>query len=167
MGTLVAQDIFQSKLDSIFIGMEDVTGIADDMVIAGRDEMEHGRNFLVFMEKCMSNSLTLNLEKIQFKQSQVSFYGHYWSKHGISPDPKKIQACNHMEFPLDKESMRSFLGMSQNLYGSPGKHPIPSKQPEYCDKMSCFINGSLFTEVLPLCGCLNFLKASNSPGLQT
>ena len=34
MGTVVAQDIFQSKLDSIFIGMECVTGIADDMVIA-------------------------------------------------------------------------------------------------------------------------------------
>ena len=31
----------------------------------------------------MSNNPTLlNLEKIQFKQSQVSFYGHCWSKHG-------------------------------------------------------------------------------------
>ena len=49
MGTVVAQDIFQSKLDSIFIGMEGVTGIADDMVIAGRDKMEHDRNFLAFM----------------------------------------------------------------------------------------------------------------------
>ena len=76
MGTIVAQDIFQSKLDAIFIGMEGVTGIADDMIIAGKDEMEHDRNFLAFMEKCMENSLTLNLEKIQFKQSQVSFYGH-------------------------------------------------------------------------------------------
>ena len=38
-GTVVAQDIFQSKLDAIFIGMEGVTGIADDMVIAGRDEI--------------------------------------------------------------------------------------------------------------------------------
>ena len=59
MGTVVAQDIFQSKLDSIFIGMEGVTGIADDMVIAGRDEMEHDRNILAFMEKCMNNNLTL------------------------------------------------------------------------------------------------------------
>ena len=33
--------------------------------------------------------------------------------------------------------------------------------------MSCFINGSLFTEVLPLCGCLTFLKANESPGLRT
>ena len=67
MGTVVAKDIFQFKLDFIFIVMEGVTGIADDMVIVGRDKMEHDRNFLAFMEKCMSNNFTLNLEKIQFK----------------------------------------------------------------------------------------------------
>ena len=106
---------FPIQLDSIFIGMEGVTGIADDMVIAGRDEMEHDRNFLAFMEKCMSNSLTLNLKKIQFKQSQVSFYGHCWSKHGISPDPKKIKALNYMEFPPDKKTMISFLGIINYL----------------------------------------------------
>ena len=115
MGTVVAQDIFQSKLDSIFIGMEGVTGIADDMVIAGRDKMEHNRNFLAFMEKCMSNNLTLNSERLQFKQSQVSFYGHCWSKHGIAPDPKKIQALSHMQFSPYKETMRSFLGMINYL----------------------------------------------------
>ena len=103
MGTVVVQDIFQSKLDSIFIGMEGVTGIADDMVIAGRNEMEHDRNSLAFMEKCMSNNLTLNSEKIQFKQSQVSFYDHCWSKQSISPDPKKIDALNHMEFPPERK----------------------------------------------------------------
>ena len=85
------------------------------MVIAGRDEMEHDRNFVAFMEKCMSNNLTLNSKKIQFKQTRVSFYGHCWSKHGISPDPKKIQALNHVELPLDKETMRSFLGMINYL----------------------------------------------------
>ena len=41
---------FQSKLDSIFIGIEGFTGIADDVVIAGRDEMEQDR--IAFMEKC-------------------------------------------------------------------------------------------------------------------
>ena len=116
MGTVVAQDIFQSKLESIFIGMEGVTGIADDMVIAGRDKMEHDRNFLAFKEKYMSNNLTLNSEKIQFKQSQVSFCGHCWSKLGISPDPQGIEALNHMEFPLDKGTMRSFLEMVKYLY---------------------------------------------------
>ena len=115
MGTVVAQDIFQSKLDAIFIGIEGVTVIADDMIIAGKDEMEHNRNFLVFMGKCIENNLTLNSEKIQFKQTQISFYGHIWSKHSISPDLKKIQALKHMEFPPDKETMRSFLGMINYL----------------------------------------------------
>ena len=98
MGTVVAQDIFQSKLDAIFTGIKGITGIADDMIIAGKDEMEHDRHFLAFMEKCMENNLTLNSEKIQFKQTQVSFYGHIWSKHGISPDPKKIEALNIWSF---------------------------------------------------------------------
>ena len=115
MGIVVAQDIFQSKFDAIFIGMEGVTGIADDMVIADKDEMEPDGNFLAFMEKCMSNNLTLNDKKIQFKQSQVSFYGHCWSKDDISPDQKKIEALNLMEFPVDKVTMRSFLGMVNYL----------------------------------------------------
>ena len=126
MRTVVAQDIFQSKLDSIFIDMEGVMRIAYDMVIAGRDEMEHDKNFLAFMEKCMENNPTLNSEKIQFKQMQVSFYGHCWSKHRISPDPKKIQALKHMEFSLDKETMRSFLGMINylNRYSALSAHLI-------------------------------------------
>ena len=82
----------------------------DDMVIAGRGEIEHDKNFLALMEKCKNNNLTLNAEKIKLKQPQVSFCGHCWSKHGISLDPKKIEAANHMEFPKDKETMRSFLG---------------------------------------------------------
>ena len=102
--------------------MEGVTGIA------GRDEMEHDRNFLAFMEKCMSNNLTLNAKKIQFKQTQVSFYGHCWSKQGISLDPKKIEALNHMELPLDEETIRSFLGMVNyiNQYSALSAHlPTP------------------------------------------
>ena len=33
MGTVVASDVFQRKLDSIYIGLPGVTGIADDMII--------------------------------------------------------------------------------------------------------------------------------------
>ena len=43
--------------------MEGVTGIADDLIIAGKDEMEHDRNFQAFMEKYMENNLTLNSEE--------------------------------------------------------------------------------------------------------
>ena len=76
MGTVVAQDIFQYKLAAIFIGMEGVTGIADDMVIAGKDEMEHDRNFLAFMEKSMESNLTITTEKTQQKHSLSNAVQH-------------------------------------------------------------------------------------------
>ncbi|MCG8429678.1 MAG: hypothetical protein MJA29_00665, partial [Candidatus Omnitrophica bacterium] len=115
LGTVVASDIFQKKLDSIFAGQPGITGIADDMVIYGKSTMEHDRNFLRFMELCRKNNLTLNKDKLQFRQETVSFFGHLWTKDGIRADPKKIAAITSMEFPPDKESCRSFLGMVNYL----------------------------------------------------
>ena len=101
MGAVVAQDIFQSKLDSIFIGMEGLTGIADDMVIAGRDEMEHDRDFLAFMEKCMNNNLTLNSEKIQFKLVETRDFTRSKEDQGTQSHGISTGQGNHEIFPRD------------------------------------------------------------------
>ena len=70
----------------------------------------------------MSNNLTLNLEKIQFKQFQVSFYGHCWSKHGISPDPKKIEALNHRYSAVSAHSSAPLSALThQAVDYKPGK----------------------------------------------
>ena len=37
-------------LDSVYIGLPGVTGIADDMVIFSRNEEEHDRNLILFLE---------------------------------------------------------------------------------------------------------------------
>ena len=38
MGFIIAQDVFQWKLDAIFLSMPEVTGIADDMIIFGKTD---------------------------------------------------------------------------------------------------------------------------------
>ena len=111
MGSKIASDIFQKKLDSVYIGLPGVTGIADDMIVYGRTEEEHDRNLILFLETTRSNGLVLNKKKLQFKQKEVSFFGHRWSPTGISPDPKKVDSILRMEFPQDKETMHSFLGL--------------------------------------------------------
>ena len=111
MGYKIASDIFQKKLDSVYIGLPGVTGIADDMIVYGRTEEEHDRNLILFLEITRSNGLVLNKKKLQFKQKEVSFFGHRWSPTGISPDPKKIDSILRMEFPQDKETMHSFLSL--------------------------------------------------------
>ena len=105
MGTIVASDMFQRKLDSIYIGLPGVTGIAYDMIVYGTDEKEHDYNLLRFLDITRNNGLGLNKDKLQFKKREVSFFGHHWSADGISPDLKKISSILQMEFPEDKETM--------------------------------------------------------------
>ena len=116
MGTAVASDIFQRKLDSVYIGLPGVTGIADDMVVYGTTESEHDWNLINFCETTRNNGLRLNKAKIQFKKKEVSFFGHSWNTTGISPDPKKVQSIMDMKFPEDKETMQSFLGLINFLH---------------------------------------------------
>ena len=111
MGSKVASDIFQRMLNSVYIGLPGVTGIADDMVIFGRNEEEHDRNLILFLETTRKNGLVLNKRKLQFKKEEVSFFSHRWNSTGISPDPKKTESILKMQFPPDKETMHSFLGL--------------------------------------------------------
>ena len=115
MGSIVAQDVFQRKLDAIFISIPGFTGIADDMIIYGRNDQEHDQHLVNFLDVCRKNTLTLNPDKMQFRLPQVSFFGHQWSARGLSPDPKKIAAVKCMELPQDIETMRSFLGLVNYL----------------------------------------------------
>ena len=96
MGSKVASDIFQRMLDSVYIGLPGVTGIADDMVIFGRNEEEHDRNLILFLETTRKNGLVLNKRKLQFKKEEVSFFSHRWNSTGISPDPKKTESILKM-----------------------------------------------------------------------
>ena len=56
MGSIVAQDVFQRKLDAIFLSVPGVTGIADDMIIYGRTDLEHDQHLINFLEVCRKNT---------------------------------------------------------------------------------------------------------------
>ena len=114
-GSIVAQDVFQRKLNAIFLDIPGVTGIADDMVMYGKTDLEHDKHLINFLNICRKNTLTLNPDKMQFRLPQVSFFGHQWSAKGLSPDPKKIAAVRRMDLPGDVETMRSFLGLVNYL----------------------------------------------------
>ena len=103
--------LINPRFNTVYIGLPGVTGIADDMIIFGKSELEHDRNLLQFLETTRKNGLVLNKSKLQFKKQEVHFFGYRWNSHGITPDPKKIDSILQMEFPKDKETMHSFLGL--------------------------------------------------------
>ena len=67
MGTNIISDVFQKKLDEVFQNVQGVTGIADDMIIYGRTQEEHGIHFLNFLSIMRKYNLQLNILKLQFQ----------------------------------------------------------------------------------------------------
>ena len=102
MGSKVASDIFQKMLDSVYIGLPGVTEIADDMAIFGRNEEEHDRNLILFLETTRKNGLILNKKKLQFKKEEVSFFGHRWNSTGISQIQRRLNLFLEWNFHLIK-----------------------------------------------------------------
>ena len=96
MGTVVASDVFQKKLDSIFIEMTGVTGIMDDMIY-GKSKEYRDRNLILFLETTQKNGLKLNKDKLHFKKKEVLLSDHRWSSKGISSDRKKINSIQELK----------------------------------------------------------------------
>ena len=113
MGTVVAQDIFQSKLDSIFIGMEGVTGIADDMIIAGRDKMEHDK-FPSIYGKVYEQQPDSQLGKDPVQAVTGIFLWPLLVKTWNHTRPKENPGTHSYGVPT-RQTMRSFLGMINYL----------------------------------------------------
>ena len=73
MGTVMAQDVFQQKLDAIFLNVPGVTGIADDMIVYRRTDQEHDASLLNFLEVCQRNNLTLKPRQDAVQTAQSLF----------------------------------------------------------------------------------------------
>ena len=60
-------------LDSVYIGLPGVTGIADDMVIFGRNEEEHDRNLILFLETTRKEWTHSQQEKTPIQEGRSQF----------------------------------------------------------------------------------------------
>ena len=70
------------------------------------------------MFECLhEKNLKLNSEKCKFNKDSIEFFGHVFSKEGISPDPFKVKALQEAEQLNDSSYVRSFIGLAQ--YCSP------------------------------------------------
>ena len=59
--------------------------------------------------------MRFNPSKYQFRKTQVKFFGLILSRHGVSPDPAKIEALKRLPEPKDKKLLQSFLRMVNYL----------------------------------------------------
>jgi hypothetical protein len=55
--------------------------------------------------------LRVNAEKSTFCPEEIEYLGHWISKSGIQPIPKKVEAIKHMVRPNTRRELRRFIGI--------------------------------------------------------
>ena len=99
-------------MDQILDHCEGVIGIADDIIIHGKDDAEHDRRLHKFMKVAREHGLVLNKKKCEVKSNCIKFFGiSVYDKHGAHPDQSKVSAIKEMPAPQNKGELQSFLGM--------------------------------------------------------
>ena len=110
-GLVMSQDVYQSRIDQIVEQCPGVVGIADDMVVYGRNEEEHDKNLLNLMEVAKKSGLTFNSQKCGVKLPEITFFGHVFDQNGARPDPKKVEDIQALPAPQSKQQVQEFLGI--------------------------------------------------------
>ena len=98
-------------MDQILEHCEGAIGIADDVVIHGKDDAEHNRNLHKFMHFVREHGLVFNGEKCEGKQDSVTFFGTVYNADGTHPDHQKVHAVHQMPPPETPSQLQQFLGM--------------------------------------------------------
>ena len=116
-GITVAGDVFQRKLDTIFGNLPQVACIADDIIVVGykEDHSDHDIAFSKLLHTAYKNNVKLNYDKLQYKQTQVNFFGETYTTDGRKPSLDKVHAITKMPQPTNKKELQSFIGMVNYL----------------------------------------------------
>jgi hypothetical protein len=62
--------------------------------------------------KCLGmKSFTCVKPSPVFAQKEIKYLSHIMDKHGIRPDPKKVEAIQTWPVPKNVHDVRSFLGL--------------------------------------------------------
>lgn len=114
-GVNCAPEMFQRMMERKLEGIEGIIIYIDDVLIYAdaRDQLELRTKLVIGALK--RNNLTVNDEKCEFNQQEITFLGHKLSKDGFAIDEKKIQDVLSFRAPRSTAELRSFLGLASYL----------------------------------------------------
>ena len=110
MGAFLSSDVYQFKVDKIFEDIPQCVGIADNTVIFGYNDHDHGVTLYSVLDRACKVGMKFNPDKCVFRRDSLSFYGVTLSAEGIKPDPRKIDAIKNLPEPSTEALLQSFLG---------------------------------------------------------
>ena len=114
-GISSAPEHYQKRMSAILSGLDGVVCQMDDVLVFGKDQLEHDTR-LTNVLKCIEQAgATLNPDKCEFSQNRLKFLGHVIDTNGITADPDKTKAIREMQTPTNVSDLRRFMGMVNQL----------------------------------------------------
>ena len=112
-GATVAGDVFQCQLDQCFGRIKQVTVIADDIMIVGKQQnhRDHDVALTTLLQTARKCNVRLNFDKMQYKKMEVDFFGKTYTTSGCKPTQSKVSAITGISAPTCKKQVQSFFGM--------------------------------------------------------
>ena len=108
MGAPPASGECHSIMAEILRGLPGVIQIKDDIVVYG-EGIQHDSRLEAVLVRIRQFGLTLRREKCKLGQQQILWFGHVFSKDGMSPDPEKVETIRQWPAPTSKAEIKSFL----------------------------------------------------------
>ena len=102
-------------MDNILEGFQNTACIIDDVCISSDDTQSHEQYLFPVLQKLQDSGVTLNIDKCEFMQPQITFVGHKITAAGISADDRKVAAIKNMPVPTCVTELRRFLGLVNQL----------------------------------------------------
>ncbi|CAH2208327.1 jg24389, partial [Pararge aegeria aegeria] len=110
-GITCAPEIFQKTLERILLGCDGVINFIDDILVFGKDKMEHDDRLEKVLKVLDSYNVVLNKEKCIYRARVVKFLGHELSESGVRPLDKYLSAIKNFRAPATISELQSFLGL--------------------------------------------------------
>ena len=97
-GISVAGDVFQRELDKCFGHIKNLTIIADGIMVIGknRNHKDYDLAFTLLLKTARECNVKLNYQKLQYKCTEVIFYGNTYTTDGCKPAQNKVTAIVQM-----------------------------------------------------------------------
>lgn len=96
LGLNCSQDIFQSKMDECYSGLDEVVNIVDDILVYGSIREQHGANLQKVLDRSPEKGVKINKDKLEVGVTEVVYFGHVLTSRGLIADPSKVTAILNM-----------------------------------------------------------------------
>lgn len=110
-GIKTAPTIFQQVMDQLTSTMKGVVTYMDDIFIYGNTKETHDKALIKLMSAIKDFGLRIKLPKCKFALTEINYLGCIINKHGIKPDPIRVETITKMPEPTNLTELRSFLGV--------------------------------------------------------